>query len=127
MEPARNSVDEGRDVPGLLTELEVRYFRGLGNGQRLRLLDALQEGEKSVGQLAAETGIAQSQVSAGLKCLNWCGFVTTRTQGRFAYYRIADRRVRDLLALARAMVSQHAEELYSCTTLSMEAGEEGTS
>jgi DNA-binding transcriptional ArsR family regulator len=116
-------VQEADDPRALLAAAEVRFFRGLGNAQRLRLLEALFEGEKSVGELAAETGIPQSQVSAGLNCLKWCGFVAARPDGRWVYYRLADARVRQILGLARAMVSRHAEALYSCTTLSIEESE----
>lgn len=115
-------VDEATDPRNLLVDSEVRFFRTLGNGQRLRILEALLEGEKSVSQLVAATGIAQSPVSNGLKCLKWCGFVAARPDGRSVYYRLGDPRVPALLALARAMVSRHAEELYSCTTLSLEDG-----
>jgi DNA-binding transcriptional ArsR family regulator len=113
-------IREARDPRALQLDAEVRFFRGLGNAQRLRILEALFEGEKSVGQLAAATGIPQSQVSAGLNCLKWCGFVTPRPVGRSVFYRLADPRVREILDLARAMVSRHAEELYTCTTLSLE-------
>lgn len=119
-------VREASDPRSLLMEAEVRFYRGLGNAQRLRILEALFEGEKSVGQLAAETGIPQSQVSAGLNCLKWCGFVAARPEGRSVFYRLADTRVREILALGHAMVSRHAEELYSCTTLSLEEAEVAT-
>jgi DNA-binding transcriptional ArsR family regulator len=119
-------VREAADPRALLADSEVRFFRGLGNAQRLRVLEALFDGEKSVGELASETGIPQSQVSAGLNCLKWCGFVAARPEGRWVYYRLADPRVRQILDLARAMVSRHAEELYSCTTLSLEESEATT-
>lgn len=118
-------IQEAGESSARLLDAEVRFFRGLGNAQRLRILQALFEGEKSVGQLASETGIPQSQVSAGLNCLKWCGFVAPRPEGRSVYYRLADPRARQILALARAMVSRHAEEIYSCTTLSLEEGLDG--
>lgn len=115
-------VDEAKDPQALLVDSEVQFFRTLGNGQRLRILESLLDGEKSVSQLVAATGIPQSQVSNGLKCLKWCGFVAARPDGRLVHYRLADSRVPALLALARAMVTRHAEELYSCTTLFLEDG-----
>lgn len=116
-------LDEAKDARTRLIESEVRFFRTLGNGQRLRILEALLEGEKSVNEIVAATGIAQSPVSNGLRCLKWCGFVAARPDGRSVYYRLADPRVPALLDMARSMVSRHAEELYSCTTLSIEEGE----
>ncbi len=111
---------EAAEPRALLVDSEVRFFRALGNAQRLRVLEALFEGEKSVGELAAETRITPSQVSTGLSCLKWCGFVAARPAGRWVYYRLADPRVPQILELAREMVSRHAEALYSCTTLSLD-------
>ncbi|MCL6594977.1 MAG: metalloregulator ArsR/SmtB family transcription factor [Firmicutes bacterium] len=113
---------DAQDARAVELDAEVRFFRGLGNAQRLRILETLFEGEKNVGQIANDTGIPQSQVSSGLNCLKWCGFVASRPAGRSVYYRIADARVKQVLALARAMVSRHAEQLYTCTTLALEEG-----
>lgn len=115
-----------QDARQVELDAEVRFFRGLGNAQRLRILEVLFEGEKNVGQIASETGISQSQVSAGLNCLKWCGFVASRPEGRSVYYRIADARVEEIVSLARAMVSRHAERLYTCTTLAAEEGASST-
>src|SRR5438270_759652 len=58
------------------TDLVAKYFRGLGDPIRLRILELLRaEGELTVGQLVERLGIAQPKVSNHLACLRWCGFV----------------------------------------------------
>lgn len=76
----------------------AKYFRGLGDPTRVRILELLEaEGELSVTELVVAVGEAQSKVSNHLACLRWCGFVEGRRAGRQVRYRVADRRVSELL------------------------------
>src|SRR5262249_49492592 len=54
----------------LETDLVAKYFRGLGDSSRLRILELLQsEGELSVGALVERLGLPQPQLSNHLACL----------------------------------------------------------
>jgi DNA-binding transcriptional ArsR family regulator len=80
-------------------DLVAKYFRGLGDPARLRILDLLREhDELSVGGLVSTLGQSQPKISNPLACLRWCGFVETRREHPNVYYRIADDRVSELLA-----------------------------
>ena len=59
-------------------------------------------------------GSPQGRVSTHLACLRWCGFVAAEKEGRTVRYRIADGRVRDLFALATAMMADNASAIASC-------------
>jgi DNA-binding transcriptional ArsR family regulator len=97
------------------TELVAKYFRGLGDPTRLRIIELLRaEGEMTVGELVARLGLAQPKVSNHLACLRWCGFVDARRQGRTVYNRVADARVAALLELARALLADNAEHVAAC-------------
>ena len=73
------------------TELVAKYFRGLGDPTRLRILELLRdEGELSVGELVVRLGVPQPKVSNHLACLRWCGFIEARRERRTVYNRIAD-------------------------------------
>ncbi len=61
-----------------LYTVTTRFFKGLGDPVRLRILDFLQDGEKSVGEIVEHLGLPQNNVSMHLGCLRWCGYVTTR-------------------------------------------------
>ena len=56
-------------------------------------------------------------MSTHLSCLRWCGFVTTRREHRSVIYRIADRRVHDLVASASALLEDNAELVACCETI----------
>ena len=52
------------------SDLVAKYFRGLGDPIRLRILELLRsEGELSVGELVGRLGLAQPKVSNHLACL----------------------------------------------------------
>lgn len=102
----------------LRLELSTKFFRALGDPTRLKLLDYLLGGEKSVGELVELVGSGQGRVSNHLACLKQCGLVTTRRDGKFIYYRIADERVRRLLETSQAMIADNAEAIWACTRVS---------
>ena len=107
----------------------ARFFRGLDDPTRVRILELLLGGEKSVSELVELTGNPQGRVSTHLGCLRHCGYVTTRREGRWVYYRLADDRVRALLRIAQELMADHAQELLSCAVVSPdvpEATEHGT-
>lgn len=64
------------------------FLGGLASVHRLRILCQLSGGEKSVMQLAEETGIAQTSMSQHLARLRAEGIVTYRREHRTLYYAI---------------------------------------
>ena len=96
------------------TELVAKYFRGLGNPTRLRILELVSEKERSVGELAAIIGEAQPKISNHLACLRWCGYVTTRRDHRTIYYRQADQRVAAIIGLAHQLLQENADHVAAC-------------
>jgi DNA-binding transcriptional ArsR family regulator len=96
-------------------DLIAKYFRGLGDPTRLRILELLEaEGELAVSDLVERLGIPQPKVSNHLACLRWCGFVAARRDGRAIYNRIADARVSQLLALGEALLADNADHVAAC-------------
>lgn len=96
------------------TDLLAKYFRVLGDPIRLRVLDLVSEGERSVGELAGLLGEPQPKVSNHLACLRWCGFVTTRREHRTVYYRVADERVGAVIALGRELLYDNEQHVAAC-------------
>jgi len=97
------------------TDLVAKYFRGLGDPVRLRILELLRsEGELSVGELVRRLDLSQPLVSNHLACLRWCGFTEARREGRTVYNRIADERVGMMLDLADSLLADNAEHVAAC-------------
>lgn len=74
----------------------------LGHPLRLRLVEGLEGGERSVTALQAYAGALQAQVSQQLAVLKARGIVACRRERAFVYYRIAEPRVHAILSCVRA-------------------------
>ncbi len=99
-------------------DLVAKYFRGLGDPIRLRILELLRtEGELTVSELVERLGLSQPKVSNHLACLRWCGFIEARREGRKVNNRIADRRVGAMLELAEALLADNAEHVAACCSI----------
>jgi ArsR family transcriptional regulator, cadmium/lead-responsive transcriptional repressor len=99
-------------------EVVAKYFRGLGDPTRLRILQLLESaGELSVGELVDRLGLPQSKVSNHLACLRWCGFAHSRREHRTVHYRLADRRVSEMIALAQALLHDNADHVAACRVI----------
>jgi len=100
------------------TDLVAKYFRGLGDPTRLRILELLrEERELTVGELVTRLRLPQPKVSSHLACLRWCGFVEAQREGRTVYNRIADERVDTMLELAHALLADNAEHVAACCVI----------
>ena len=93
----------------------AKYFRGLGDPTRVRILELLRdEGELTVSELVERLALSQPKVSNHLACLRWCGFVAARRDHRTVYNRIADPRVLAMLALGYELLDANAEHVAAC-------------
>lgn len=100
-----------------LYTVTARFFKGLGDPVRLRILEFLREGERPVGEIVEHLGLPQNQISMHLGCLKWCGYVSTRRDGRYIFYSLADIRITDLLRLASEMLSGSEVYLMTCEVI----------
>jgi ArsR family transcriptional regulator len=83
-------------------------FKALAEPSRLQLLQALRDGDASVGELVDRTGLSQANVSKHLAVLLAAGFVSRRRHGLFVHYQLADR---DVLRLCEIMCNRLGKEL----------------
>lgn len=77
-------------------DLIAGRFRILGEPLRIRILQALQPGEKNVTELVEAVGSTQPNVSKHLRILQEAGIVGRRQEGNLVYCFIADDSVFDL-------------------------------
>jgi ArsR family transcriptional regulator len=92
------------------SELQVfkaEFFKALAHPLRIRLLEVLRAGERSVQELQQAVGVDQSTVSQQLAVLRRQGIVVARKEGTSVRYAVRDRRVGALLDVARAIFNTH--------------------
>jgi len=89
---------------------KAEFFRTLGHPARVRILQVLRGGERSVGALQAELGLDSGGTSQQLAALRRIGLVEGRREGTSVYYRVTDDEVFALLDQARSIIGRVLEE-----------------
>jgi len=85
--------------------IKAQLFRVLGHPVRIRILELLSGGERTVGDLQTELQLDSSGTSQHLAALRQQGLLESRRAGTSVYYRIRDPRVSQLLAIARQILT----------------------
>ena len=92
------------------TEIEATraIFKALSNEYRIRIFEALRDGELCACEIQVVLDAPQSTVASHLRELKDAGLVNTRRQGKWTYYRIGDTAVLQLLDIADALAEETA-------------------
>ena len=90
-----------------LQVFKAEFFKALAHPLRIRLLEILRHGERSVQELQTSLDLDQSAVSQHLAVLRGKDVVVARKEGTTVRYLLRDPRVGDLLDVARAIFNAH--------------------
>jgi ArsR family transcriptional regulator len=93
--------------------VKANLFRVLGHPARVRILELLRDGERSVGSLQSELGLDSGGTSQHLAALRRIGLVESRRDGTSVLYRVDDPQVFALLEAGRAVIARRLEEQQS--------------
>ena len=78
------------------TATTTDVFNAVAEASRRRLVDAIGDGEATVGDLVDRLGLSQPQVSKHLAVLKAVGVVRVRVDGRHRWYRLNGRALRPI-------------------------------
>ncbi len=95
-----------------MLDLVARRFRTLGEPYRLRILQELEAGEKSVGELVAALEGNQPNISKHLQVLFDAGLIGRRREGTSILYAISDPMVFQLCALVCSSETEKSRRDY---------------
>lgn len=109
---------EGDDVAleRPLSEVKAELFKALGHPARVRALEVLTEGERTVSELQPLVGIESSHLSQQLGVLRRAGLVSTRREGASVVYALRDPLVAELLAVAKRLLLTSLAETQELLT-----------
>lgn len=102
---------EARAAKTALFDEFARVGQALSSGRRVEILDVLANGERSVDSLAGELGLTLANASQHLQVLREAGLVTSRREGIFIYYQLADAAVFELWRNLRSVAAQRRAEV----------------
>jgi len=87
-----------------ISELKAELFRALGNPGRIRILEQLVQGERSVGELQPLVGLESSHLSQQLGVLRRANLVLARKEGSQVFYSVRSALMADVLAAAKHLL-----------------------
>ena len=77
-------------------------LKTLAHPHRLRMVQMLLRGRYTVGELAEACGIPSHMASEHLRLMQHCGLLTSKREGRKAYYEIAEPHLENIMACIEA-------------------------
>src|SRR5262245_39128894 len=96
-----------------LRAFKADLFKALAHPTRVKILDLLRGGPRTVSELQAELGIEPSSVSQQLAVLRAKHIVEGRREGTSVYYTVRDPHVFVLLDAARQIFNNHLVDLQA--------------
>ena len=99
-----------------IAEAKADLFKALAHPGRVRILELLAEGERTIGELAGATGMELSHLSQQVTVLRRAGVVDSRRVKNTVVCSLRDPQAAELLAVARRMLTrtlEHDQELLA--------------
>jgi ArsR family transcriptional regulator len=93
-----------------LCQFKAEFFKALAHPLRIRILDALRDGEVAVNELSSRLGVEQSTLSQQLAILRNRSIILGRKNGSKVLYSVRDPAVFRLLDVAKEIFSHHLIE-----------------
>jgi DNA-binding transcriptional ArsR family regulator len=90
-----------------LQTFKARFFRALAHPARIRILEILTKGDRSVQELQEALDLDQPVVSQQLAVLRNQGIVISEKHGLSVRYSLRDPAIGELLAVARRIFDNH--------------------
>ena len=109
MTPGRGGTIAGQQPGGELQLFKARFFRALANPTRIRLLEILVRGGRTVQELQEVLKVDQPIVSQQLAILRNQGIVTQHREGSSVRYTVRDPLLGELLDVARRIFNNQLD------------------
>lgn len=93
-----------------LAEAKSDLFKALAHPARVRVLELLAERERTIGELAEETGLELSHLSQQVSVLRRAGVVDSRRVQSFVICSLRDPQTAQLLAVARQLLTRNLRQ-----------------
>ena len=91
-------------------QVKADFFKTLAHPARIRVLELLCDGERSVGELIPDVGLEPSHLSQQLGILRRANILQARKEGATVRYSVTDERIFELLEVAKAILTSSLAE-----------------
>lgn len=90
-----------------LSNFTAEFFKALAHPLRIKILDALRQGEIGVNDLSARLGVEQSTLSQQLAVLRTRNIVAGRKEAQSVFYSVRDPAIFLMLDEAKKVFNNH--------------------
>lgn len=97
-------------MPDSLRRFKADIFQALAHPTRIAIIELLEDGELSAGELIERLGMEQANVSQHLAVLRTKQLVANRKAGNQVFYSVRDPLILKVLALMRRYFHKHLKE-----------------
>lgn len=98
------------DVRREIFELHASLCKALADPKRLLIIETLRNGPRTVGDISADLGLSQSNVSQHLAILRQRGVVRARRLGTNVFYSLSNKKIQRALDLLREVMAEQLAE-----------------
>jgi len=99
-----------------LSQFKAEFFKALAHPLRIRILDALRDGEVAVNDLSSRLGVEQSTLSQQLAILRNRSIISGRKSGTNVLYSVQDLAIYRLLDVAKEIFNNHLIDIKDMLT-----------
>jgi ArsR family transcriptional regulator len=91
-------------------KLHASLCKALADPKRLLIIETLRSGPRTVGDISADLGLSQSNVSQHLAILRQRGVVRDRRLGTNVFYSLTNKKIQRALDLLREVMAEQLAE-----------------
>ncbi len=93
------------DFQSEIFHMQSELCKAMSDPKRLRIINELRNGEKTVTELTAVLGLKQSNASQHLGILRRAGVIAFRREGKTSFYRLANPRIIDACDIVHQLIA----------------------
>lgn len=97
-------------APTPIYQVKAEFFRNLAHPARIRVLELLRGGDRTVGELIPEVGIEASHLSQQLGIMRRANLVQSRKDGATVVYSVSNPMIFELLDAAKKILTSSLAE-----------------
>jgi ArsR family transcriptional regulator len=91
-------------------QVKAEFFKTLAHPARIRVLELLRDGDRTVGELIPEVGIEPSHLSQQLGIMRRANLVQSRKDGATVVYSVSNPMIFELLDVAKKILTSSLAE-----------------
>ena len=97
-------------APTPIYQVKAEFFRTLAHPARIRVLEVLRDGDRTVSELIPEVGIESSNLSQQLGIMRRANLVQSRKEGATVVYSVGNPMIFELLDVAKKILTSSLVE-----------------